>query len=269
MESATYINKALREKEIGWKTAESYYPALTGGTIRSIFMDTYGFNPELAVNSVKSLSTDAVKSGNVGVGLGATVGKFSWTEKGECLGMKSGIGSAKIDLGHDAAIYALTVVNALGNVVNPDGSILAGNRHDNSQFRFRIFEGMSQFMTDNLKNTTISIVGTNVKLDFIQQDLKRISEIAAHGQVRAINPVNTSVDGDMVFAFTTSAVDLPLNTFGKEINQGEWWKFGVDIIGQFAAKAVQESIYDACRHAETINFQVAYQGVFPGYKDYK
>lgn len=37
--------------------------------------------------------------------------------------------------------------------------------------------------------------------------------------------------------------------------------FQVDIIGSAASKAVQESIYDACNQAETIQFENGYNGV--------
>jgi L-aminopeptidase/D-esterase-like protein len=270
LESATYINKALQENRIGWKMAGSYYPAITGAAIRSITVDEYGFNPSIGYDAVANLTNYPIKSGNTGVGLGAMVGKFSWTEKGECLAMKSGIGSSRIDLGQGAMICALTVVNALGNVVNKDGSIQAGNRNDKREPRFRTFEGFSRFLVNKGSNTTISVVGTNIKLQFIQQDLTRIAEIATHGQIRSINPINTSLDGDTIFAFTTHEKSIPLSNLGKEIGDtdGDWWKLNVDIVGQLAAQAVQESIHDACREAETIRYRVGYGGVIPSVEDY-
>lgn len=39
-------------------------------------------------------------------------------------------------------------------------------------------------------------------------------------------------------------------------------------IYQATAKAVQESIYDACNQAKTIKFEDGYKGVIPSCKDY-
>ena len=271
LETTAEICRALREKGIGWKTKKTTNPSISGGVIQSLFFDSNDFNLHLGYKAVRNLSCEAVKSGNVGVGLSATVGKFSWTERGECLAMKSGVGSARVDLGGGGMICVLTVVNALGNIIDSGGNILAGNRDDNTQLKFRTFEGMSHFLTGKFSNTTISIIGTNIKLWILQQDLTRIADTAFHGQVRAINPVGTSLDGDMVFAFSTQEIDMPYTPLGKEIGNenGEWWKLSVDILGQLAAKAVQESIYDACRQAETVKLSFAYKGVIPSMHDYQ
>lgn len=57
------------------------------------------------------------------------------------------------------------------------------------------------------------------------------------------NPLNA--DGPL---FTTGASDIHLQ---------------VDLLGHAAATAVQASIYDACRQAESVNFGAAYDGVVP------
>ena len=68
--------------------------------------------------------------------------------------------------------------------------------------------------------------------------------------------------------FSTEEVDLHLSQTGKAIEQGDWYKITVDLIAQAAAKAVQESIYDACRSSETIEFNGAFNGVIPSMNDY-
>jgi len=269
LETAGEIARGLREKGIGWKMDKTINPSITGATVMSLGLKMNKFEPVCGYEAVKNISKDEVQSGNFGAGTGASVGKFSWTENGKCLAMKTGVGSNKIDLGHGGIICSLTIVNALGNVINKDGSILAGNRNDKNKPKFRTFAGFSNFLIDNISNTTISIVGTNIKV-YSQEDLRRIAEIATHGQVRAIKPVNTSLDGDSVFVFSTQELELNMTKLGKEIgNQdGDWWKLNVDILCQFAADSVQESIYDACYKADTINLEFGYEGIVPSVKDY-
>jgi L-aminopeptidase/D-esterase-like protein len=269
LESASEIIKALREKEIGFHMNKSVNPSITGATVMSLGLNIAPYDSRNGYLAVQNINNSTVDCGNVGAGTGTSVGKFSWTNNGKCLAMKSGVGSSYIDLGHGGIISALTVTNALGNVINRDGSVLAGNRNDKEEPRFRSFEGFSNFLTDNFSNTTISIVGTNIRVTNME-DLRKITEVATHGQIRAINPVNTSLDGDSVFVFSTQELDLNLNDFGEEIgnDQGDWWKLKVDMLGQFAAKAVQESIYDSCLKAETIKYDLGYKGVIPSSKEY-
>ena len=266
LETAAFISKALRKKKIGYQIGKNLIPSITGACVQSLGLYINEFNPECGYEAVQDSSNTQVKAGNVGAGTGTSVGKFSWTESGLCLAMKTGVGSARIDLGHGLIVSALTVVNALGNIIDMQGGILAGNRHDNEEFRFRTFEGFADFLLENSSNTTISIVGTNAKLKN-QEDLRKIAEIATHGQIRAINPLNTSLDGDTVFVFSTEEQDLHLSSIGKTIAKGDWYKIGIDILAQTAAKAVQESIYDACYQAETIKFESAYKGIIPSVKD--
>jgi len=147
-------------------------------------------------------------------------------------------------------------VNALGNIVLPNGEILAGNRDE--QTKFKSYEDMVDFVTQDRSNTTISVVGINVDLG-AKQHLEK---------VRAINPVHTSSDGDTVFVFSTGELKNPFNDMLHYFQETEDSLYTqVDIIGHAAARAAQESIYDACNSAETVQFEQAYRGVIPSARD--
>ena len=179
--------------------------------------------------------------------------------------MKAGVGSARIDLGNGIVVCALSVVNALGNIVLPNGEILAGNRDEHA--KFKMYEDVIDFVTKDVSNTTISVVGINVDLG-AKIHLEKVAHLASHGQVRAINPVHTSSDGDTVIAFSTGELRNPFNQMLQYFQETKESLFTqVDIIGHAAARAVQESIYDACRSAESVQFEQAYQGIIPSTKD--
>lgn len=156
-------------------------------------------------------------------------------------------------------------MNALGNIVLPNGEILAGNRDE--QTKFKSYEDMVDFVTQDRSNTTISVVGINVDLG-AKQHLEKVAHLASHGQVRAINPVHTSSDGDTVFVFSTGELKNPFNDMLHYFQETEDSLYTqVDIIGHAAARAAQESIYDACNSAETVQFEQAYRGVIPSARD--
>lgn len=264
--SASEIMKAMIEKGIGFRDANIVNPSISGAIVFDLGTRIAQYSPVYGREAFENVTSGPVQNGNVGAGTGTSVGKFQYLEKGtKNGGMKAGVGSACIRLGNEVLVCALSVVNAVGNIIKPDGSILAGNRDEKQ--RFKTFEDTTKFVTQEHSNTTISVVGINVDL-IIRENYERIAHVASHGQVRAINPVHTSVDGDTVFVFSTEEIKKPLNSHGDLFEDKSWPDFTVDIVGQAAAKAVQESIYNACYEAESITFEKAYKGVIPSIKDY-
>jgi len=76
--------------------------------------------------------------------------------------------------------------------------------------------------------------------------------------------VHTSGDGDSIFVFSTAELRNPLNTDGPLFQTGTSdIHLQVDLLGHAAATAVQESIYDAVRQAQTVTYAGAYDGVVP------
>ena len=235
-------------------------PELSGAIVYDLGVGNCQYDPEFGAEALVNINDQPIISGNRGAGTGTSVGKFCRLEEGQKIGaMKAGVGSARIDLADGVMVCALSVVNAMGNIVGKDGSIIAGNRDGKGGFKtFRDATGL----VSGGNNTTISIVGTNAKLRN-HEDYRRIAAMAAQGQVRAIQPINLSLDGDTVFVFSTETVTQPLNADKKLFETEDWPGFSVDIIGSVAADAVRDSIYDAARQAETIEFAGAHQGIIP------
>lgn len=269
--SAAEIMDCLRKDKIGSRSGERdaiYSPSITGAIVYDQGMRVAPYDQKYGREAYENASSEPVKGGNVGAGTGTSVGKFRWIEGGTKTGaMKAGVGSARIDVGGGIVVCALSVVNALGNVVLPSGEILAGNRDE--KMKFKPYEDLIDFVTNDKANTTISVVGINVDLKS-KEHYEKLAHLASHGQVRAINPVHTSADGDTVFVFSTAELKSPLNDYAKYFKEtDDDIYFRVDIIGHAAARAVQESIYDACRQAETIEFEQGWQGIIPSCKDYR
>lgn len=257
----------LRKDKKGSRIGDVYNPSVSGAIVFDQGMRIAPFESEYARIAYNNLSSDPVACGNVGAGTGTSVGKFQYVEGGTKSGaMKAGVGNARIDLGNGIIVTALSVVNAIGNVVDPRGQIIAGNRDEFTVFKE--YASLQNFVTQDQANTTISVIGINVDLGS-KEHYERVAHIATHGQIRAIYPVHTSSDGDSVFVFSTNEIKKPLNKKGAWFSETQdTIHFEVDIIGNAAAEAVQASIYDACKQAETVSFDGAWNGVIPSCKDY-
>ena len=145
----------------------------------------------------------AVAEGAVGVGAGATVGKAA----GLARAMKGGVGSWAEAAG-DVVVGALVVVNAVGDVRDARGAILAGAR-DGAGFldaQRYVARGGQPFGPDPepQTNTTLAVIATNATLD--KTALQAVAHAGSDALARRITPYGTLFDGDVVFAASTAQV---------------------------------------------------------------
>jgi L-aminopeptidase/D-esterase-like protein len=149
--------------------------------------------------------------GNVGAGMGATVGKTA----GPDFMTKGGLGWAVAEAG-PVTVGALAAVNAGGDVLEEDGSVLAGARVPGGA-RAAIRERLAEPGPDGEirpepvppGNTTLGLVATNATLT--KGEVHRVAVQAHDGMARAIYPVHTSFDGDTVFAVAVPRVQATMD----------------------------------------------------------
>ena len=167
--------------------------------------------------------------GNVGAGTGATVGKLA----GPGYAMKGGLGYAVVARG-DLTVGALAAVNAVGDVVDASGSVLAGTRLPGGPDA--ALHAWEQGLVEPVPpgaNTTLALVATNAALTKAQA--RRLAAQAHDGMARAIRPAHTSFDGDTVFALAVPRVTAPL-----------------DLVAFLAEEAVAAAIRAAVRAAAPV-----------------
>jgi len=98
---------------------------------------------------------------------------------------------------------AVAVVNALGDVRDASGSIIAGARDANGRFldgARLVSEGgvQGRFADTALQNTTIAVVATSAYLARVE--LSQLAQASSAALYRRITPTGTSFDGDVIFA---------------------------------------------------------------------
>ncbi|PYO43088.1 MAG: peptidase S58 [Gemmatimonadetes bacterium] len=154
-------------------------------------------------------ASSEVAEGSVGAGTGATVGKAL----GPRAAMKGGVGTWAAT-GGDIVVGALVVVNAVGNVVDASGKILAGARGPDGAYVDALSHlagggtpfGAREAGTPTAaagRNTTLAVVATNATLD--RTALQGLAQAAGDALARRIVPYGTLFDGDVVFAISTAA----------------------------------------------------------------
>jgi L-aminopeptidase/D-esterase-like protein len=229
--AANGVMQYLVERNIGYQTPWARVPIIPSAVIFDLNVgDTKIFPlPENAYSACKNASSK-FEQGNVGAGAGATVGKWNGLQSA----MKGGVGSTSLKSG-DVIVGAIAVVNAVGDVINRDGSILAG-AHEGGKFlgeagRLQSFQNDRNLMRNT--NTTLVVIATNVRLSKV--DVNRVAQRAHDGIARAIIPSHTTFDGDTTFALSAGDVFAP-----------------IDLVAEMGAEVTAEAIRSAVMQARTM-----------------
>jgi L-aminopeptidase/D-esterase-like protein len=238
LESASGVRRFLEHKGIGFKTGAGPVPIVVGAILYDLGIGKKGVRPtrEMAESAAAAATDRAVVEGALGAGTGATVGKILGIKQA----MKSGVGSWTVPLeGRNAGVTvsALAVVNAIGDVRDPaNGKIIEGARKtpDSTDFadsaRLMKSLGPTGFTREN---TTLVVVATNAALTKVEAT--KLAQLGQLGVARAINPVNTMSDGDLVVAMSCGTSRAP-----------------IDALGVAASEAVAEAILRAVQLAPSL-----------------
>jgi L-aminopeptidase/D-esterase-like protein len=170
--------------------------------------------------------------GRVGAGAGAAVGKVLGRERAT----HAGVGYAAARSGTGLTVAALAVVNAFGDVIGADGTVLAGPRGDDGESlsTAELIAGMEappDWTGWEERNTTLVCVMTDAALD--KGACTRVARMASGGVARAVDPVFSDVDGDVAFCVASGG---PARD-----------RFASISIGTLAATVTAAAIRDAVR----------------------
>jgi L-aminopeptidase/D-esterase-like protein len=164
--------------------------------------DTRRPGPEDGYAACQAASGGPHATGSVGAGTGATVGKLLGPE-GRC---KGGLGAASMRTHDGVTVAALAVVNAFGDVLDEEGQVLAGAWAPGRGFVGAAREAVvAPPVHPRLAptSTTLVVVATDARL--AKAEAAQVARMAHAGLCRAISPVNTPFDGDVVFCLATGA----------------------------------------------------------------
>lgn len=235
LDAATGVMAYLEEQGVGFDTQVAKVPIVVGAVLFDLALGFATVRPDADMGrracmaagvGGKPVAATSVATGSVGAGTGATVGKLA----GPGQATKSGIGFAWERWG-DIEVQALVAVNAVGEVVDEAGEVLAGVRgaeqgtyvraHDVLQRAAEMRQrreladtaepargdgtqssgGDETVPTGGIStNTTIGCLWTNAKLTKAQA--AKVAQMSHDGLARSIQPIHTPHDGDTMFALS-------------------------------------------------------------------
>ena len=256
LDAASGVQAYMREQGRGFRIRDAVVPIIPGAIMFDLLNGgdkNWGRFPpyrELGYQAAASANAD-FKLGSEGAGLGATTAT-----------LKGGVGSASAQTGGGITVGALVVVNAVGTVVVGDGPhFWAAPFEQNGEFGGRGLP--SHFSETDLairakggpqnsgpnQNTTIAVIATDAILTKAQ--CNRLAVMAHDGFARAIYPVHTPLDGDVIFSAATGGKPLADPYYGLA-------ELGM-VAGNVMARAIARAIYEATA--------LPFSGALPSWKD--
>ncbi len=235
LDAAGGVVRYLEEKGIGFPTHAGPVPIVPAAILFDLGIGEGTPRPDAAsgYRAAQSATRGRVEEGSVGAGAGATVGKLG----DPVLPMKSGVGSFALVMPDGLVVAALVVVNAVGDVIDPaTGRVLAGMRSPDGKsladVRKLIRSGF-QATGARGENTTLGVIATNAALT--QAEATKLAQMAHDGLARTIYPAHTPIDGDTIFALSTSGYEKKTNLL---------------VLGALAADVMAEAVLRSIRQAE-------------------
>jgi L-aminopeptidase/D-esterase-like protein len=244
LDAAGGVMRYSEEQGIGFDVQVTRVPIVPAAILFDLRLGDAFARPDaaMAYAACRQATPGPFPEGSVGAGTGATVGKLF----GISQATKSGLGSAVMNLPGGLEVGALAVVNAFGDVRDPaTGALVAGARE--APDSRRLADSAAAMRRGVLprgyrpENTTLAVVATNARLNKLQAT--KVAQMAQHGLVRAISPVHTTLDGDLVISLATGEVEGETNA-----------------VGIAAADAVAEAIVRAVKMATSL-------GGLPAWRD--
>jgi len=258
LDAASGVMRYLEEKKVGFNTGVVRVPIVAAAVLFDLGIGRTDIRPDLQMGYQACLnaSDEPPAQGNVGAGTGATVGKIF----GMGQAMKSGIGTASIDIGAGLIVGAIVAVNSFGDVIDPTrGNILAGARtlqkgpvrlgagsfFADTLHSMRTFAGRTVIGFASKQNTVIGVVATNAQLN--KEEVNKVAQMAHNGLARTIRPAHTMLDGDTIFALATNKRRADVN-----------------IVGSYAAEVMAQAILQAVRSAQPLANMPAFAALMAG-----
>lgn len=235
------VARCLEEHGVGYDTGIALVPIVCQSCIYDLGYGSATVRPDDRMGyeaCEASFASNDPRSGNVGAGTGATVGKAAGMRQSQ----KAGIGYAAARMGK-LQVGVAVVLNSYGDIYAEGKKIAGMLTPDRSAFAdasATLLQTTGGNLFTSTTNTTLVAVFTNG--DFTPVELKHLAQMASAGLARSIVPSFTTADGDTVYAISV----------GPDADKVT---ASLDAVGTLSATLIEMAIADAV-HSAQVNEQV-------------
>jgi L-aminopeptidase/D-esterase-like protein len=230
--AADGVVRWLEERGRGYQTPGGVVPIVPGAVIYDLVEGDPRARPraEDGYAACEAAAEGLPERGRIGAGTGAAVGKIL----GRARSAPAGVGYGAAPVAGGLTVAALAIANSFGDVIGAGGEVLGGPTADDGSIArsaelIAAMEGPPDWTELEERNTTLVCVMTDAALD--KPTCTRVARMASGGVARAVDPVFSDADGDVVFCLASGT--RPVDRFA-----------GIQI-GTVAATVTAAAIRDA------------------------
>jgi L-aminopeptidase/D-esterase-like protein len=246
--AADGVARWLEERSLGRPTPTGVVPLVSAAVVYDLVEGDPGRRPGpeegyAACDDAYANGSAAVpERGPVGAGSGAAVGKLFGRERST----RGGVGYAATALAGGTVVAAIAVANAFGDVIGEDGELLGAPRDDGGRLvrTADLVPGLTEPPPGRsgrgsppgaaTGNTTLVCVLTDAALD--KRSCAIVARMASAGIARAVDPVFTPLDGDIVFCLASGSAAV--------LSPGLEATWSLTVLGSVAATVTAEAVRD-------------------------
>ena len=229
------------ERGRGYTTPGGLVPIVPAAVIYDLARATpaRARTPDAGYAACEAAAAGGPERGRVGAGTGAAVGKILGRETRDADRRRVRGGAH----GPRPTVAAIAVVNAFGDVIGDDGAVLAGAHGADGETvpttaALAAMTEAPDWTRVEERNTTLVCVMTDAPLD--KPACTRVARMASGGVARAVDPVFSSVDGDVAFCLASGEIAGPPTASSRSRS------------GALAATVTAAAIRDSVRATATI-----------------
>jgi L-aminopeptidase/D-esterase-like protein len=244
--AADGVVRWLEERGVGRPTPAGVVPLVPTAVVFDLVEGEAARRPgpDDGYAACEAAAEGLAERGAVGAGAGAAVGKVLGRERAT----RAGVGHAARRLADGTIVAAIAVANGFGDVIAADGTLLGAPRHEDGRAvrtadllpQMPELPESRQLAAQETGNTTLVCVCTDASLD--KRTCSIVARMAGAGIPRAVDPVFTPMDGDVVFCLASGS-DPPAPP-------GIAASWMLTVLGTVAATVTAAAIRDAVRRRE-------------------
>lgn len=253
--AADGVMRWLEEHDRGVALRGGVVPIVPGAVIFDLDVGDWACRPTPEFGYAACDAADVEFAvGTAGAGVGACAGV-----------LKGGVGTASTTLDSGVTVGAVVAVNSAGNVVDqttglPWLSYLVDEFGLTSPPDEQVAALTQLEPPLSSLNTAVAVVATDAALS--PAACRQVASTAHDGLARTIRPAHTPVDGDMVFALATGAVEVaPLADTPAALSPETAL---VAAVGAGAADCLARAVLDGVIAAESVAGIPTYRDLLPG-----
>lgn len=230
LNAAGGVQQYLEENGVGFDVKVTTVPIVPTAVIFDLFEGDHKIRPDkqMGYQAAQNATQKHPGEGRVGAGTGATVGKVAGPQGS----MNGGIGTTS-EAVQGVHVGALAVVNAFGDIVDPNTSQIVAGAVDETGAFLNSERHIRRHSEDVFRadiNTTLAVVATDAKLT--KEEVTKIAQMAHDGVARVTRPAHTPVDGDLIICLSIGNKKSNVLTLGS---------MAADVVAQSILRAVRAS----------------------------